>query len=137
MKSAAACTHTSVRTRASPGIVAVATAWAPSLRYGQDADQRAKDMACATTPLSSGVAPPGAPPGSRPGLPGPRAVAGYAEIWLGCHQSGSTAGWGPLQLVPGRDGECVPATSHPRATWQGHRGDQRDQWPDFYSWRNG
>ena len=38
-------------------LVAVVTAPASSLRCGQDEDQRAKDMACATTPLSSVVAP--------------------------------------------------------------------------------
>src|SRR5256885_2759850 len=104
MQSAIARTHTSVRTLAYPGIVAVATEPAPSRRCGQDADQRAKDMACITIPLSSVAAPQRAPPGSRTGLPGPRAVAGSAAIWLGCHQSGSTAGRGPLLLVAGRDG---------------------------------
>src|SRR5712692_4148551 len=63
----------SVRTLASPGIVAVATVRAPSMRCGQDADQRAKDMACATTPLSSGAAPPAAC--WRPACPRTRTAA--------------------------------------------------------------
>src|SRR2546428_5070819 len=71
--SAAARTHTRVRPLAYPGIVAVATARAPSRRCGQDADQRAKDMACATTPSSSVVAPPAA--FWRPGCPRVRTAA--------------------------------------------------------------
>ena len=139
-------TYTSVRPRVYPGIVPSRhSAPQPTLWPGRRPESEGYGMRYDTIIVGGGTAgcilaaacprttPQRTPPGSRARLPGPRTVAGYAEIWLGCHQSGSTAGRGSLQLVPGRDGECAPAHAHARAPWQGHRRDERDQWPDVYS----
>ena len=54
---------------------------------------------------------------------------GWGAINLEARQAGAPYNWS----LEGRRMRTSP--SHARAPWQGHRGDQRDQWPDVYSWR--